>query len=189
MALSAISLCSKALLKVGASGITSFSDGTVESEIAANLYPSIRDNLLSSFPWSFALAHKSLPRLAAQPNADFKYAYKLPDDFLRVISVGEHNRSKGSFYRIAENKLHSDNESVMLSYIFRPKEENFPPFFDTALIAALAAEFCLPLTESTTRSELLANLSEKLFMKAKNIDSQQNIPKALEYFPLIEVRK
>ena len=53
---SSISLCSKALLKIGASSITSFEEGTAEGEVAANLYPYIRDGLLSSYPWSFAVA-------------------------------------------------------------------------------------------------------------------------------------
>ena len=55
-----IGICSNALLKIGAEGITSFEDGTAEAEIAYSLYPLIRDSLLSSYPWSFAKAQKIL---------------------------------------------------------------------------------------------------------------------------------
>ncbi len=189
MAISAISLCSRALLKIGASSISSFADGTVEAEIAANLYPGIRDALLSAHPWSFASAQISLPMLEAEPVADFKYAFMLPTDFLRVISAGVAKKGRGLDYRIEEKRLHCNSNSVMLSYIFRPKEENFPPFFDMALIARLAAEFCLPLTESTSRAELLLKIAQDLFQQAKLIDGQQSIPKAIEHFPLLEVRK
>jgi len=44
MALSSIAICSRALLKLGADTIASFDESTAEAEVAANLYPSIRDN-------------------------------------------------------------------------------------------------------------------------------------------------
>ena len=40
MALSSIELCSSALIKLGADGISSFEDGTAEARVAARLYPS-----------------------------------------------------------------------------------------------------------------------------------------------------
>ncbi|MBI5164416.1 MAG: hypothetical protein HY985_11000, partial [Magnetospirillum sp.] len=78
MALSAIALCSRALLKLGAGTIASFDEGTAESEVSANLYPPLRDALLSSHPWNFATGQVGLPRLVAEPVADFAYAYQLP---------------------------------------------------------------------------------------------------------------
>lgn len=54
MALSSIALCSRALLKLGASTIASFDEGTAEAEVSANLYPPVRDALLSAHPWNFA---------------------------------------------------------------------------------------------------------------------------------------
>ena len=63
MALSAIALSSRALLKLGAAGIASFEEGTAESELAANLYPPTRDALLSAHPWNFATGQARLPRL------------------------------------------------------------------------------------------------------------------------------
>ena len=188
MTISAISLCSRALLKIGAGGITSFTDGTAEAEVAANLYPSIRDAMLSSYPWSFALAQTSLPRLLEPPASDFAYAYALPSDFLRVISAGDESKGKGMNYRIIEKQLHTNREHVVLTYIFRQLEENFPPFFENALIARLASEFCLPLTESTSRAEFLLKQADSEFKQARLIDSQQNIPKSIDNFSLVEVR-
>lgn len=189
MALSAIALCSRALLKIGAATIASFDEGTAESEVAANLYPPLRDALLSSHPWNFATGQVSLPRLAAQPVADFAHAFQLPPDFLRALSAGISGRGQGLIYRIAENRLHCDSEEAVLTYVFRPEEASFPPFFDQALIARLAAEFCIPLTESTTRAEMLHRLSEDEYRRAKLIDGQQDIPSAITDFPLVEVRR
>jgi hypothetical protein len=189
MALSGIALSSRALIKLGAATIASFEEGTAEAEVAANLYPSIRDALLSAHPWSFATAQSVLPKLAAEPVADYASAFQLPADFLRALSAGPGGRGRGIDYRIAERRLHADADQVVLTYIFRPAEPDFPPFFDQALIARLAAEFCIPLTESTTRAEALHKLAEHEFQRAKMIDSQQDSPGRIEDFSLVEVRR
>ncbi|WP_142849971.1 hypothetical protein [Telmatospirillum sp. J64-1] len=188
MALSSIALCARALLKIGAGTITSFGEGTAEAEIAANLYPSTRDALLSSHPWRFATALTSLARLAAPPLADFRNAFQLPPDFLRALSAGIGGRGQGLSYRLAEQRLHCNADAVVLTYLFRPKEEDFPPFFSQALITRLAAEFCIPLTESTARAEMLHKLAEEELRRARLVDSQQDEPARLNSFPLVEVR-
>lgn len=188
MALSAIALCSRALLKIGAATIASFDEGSAEAEVAANLYPPIRDALISAHPWNFATGQATLPRLAAEPVADYAYAYQLPADFLRALSAGNGGRGFGVAYRIAESRLHTDAEELVLTYVLRPDEAAFPPFFDQALIARLAAEFCIPVTESSARAELLYRLAEEEFRRAKLADGQQDTPLAITDFPLVEVR-
>lgn len=188
MTLSSIALCSRGLLKLGADTIASFDDGTAEAEVAANLYPSLRDALLSAHPWSFATAQTTLAKLTATPVADYDAAFQLPADFLRALSAGPTGRGRGVDYRIAERRMHANADTVVLTYIFRPDEADFPPFFDQMLIARLAAEFCIPLTESTSRSESLHKLAETEFRRAKMIDSQQDRPERIEDFTLTEVR-
>ena len=187
MALTSIALCSRALLKTGCRSITSFDDGTVEAEVAGNLYSSVRDAMLSAFPWSFATAQATLPRLAADPVADFDHAYQLPTDFLRALSAGA-GRGRGLDYRIHENRLHTNATEVVLTYIFRPDERDFPPFFDQALIARLAAEFCVPLTDSTSRTEALLRVAESELKAARTVDSQQATIQTFEGFSLTGVR-
>jgi len=188
MALSSIALCSRALLKLGADTIISFDEGTAEAEIAANLYPTIRDSMLSAYPWSFALGQSVLAQLTTAPVADFQYAYQLPPDLLRVISAGTGGAGRGSVYRIAERRLHTNAPEAVLTYIFRPAEVDFPPFFDQVLIARLAAEFCIPVTGSTSRSDALAKSAEGELRRAKLIDAQQESPSCVEDFTLIDVR-
>ena len=188
MALTAITLCARALTKLGAQPITSFEDGSAEAEVASSLYPGIRDALLASHPWSFATTQASLPRLAQSPSAEFRYAFQLPPDFLRAISAGTAGRASGLLYRIQGSKLLTDVETVALTQIFRAEEASFPPFFAATLAARLAAEFCLPLTENTTRADLLSRLAEAELRSARRADSQQASATALGTFPLISVR-
>lgn len=188
MALNSIQLASRALIKIGATPIAGFEEGTAESLVAATLYVSTRDALLSAHPWSFATAQRDLGRLVGTPTADFDFAYQLPADFLRALSAGESGYGRGLNYRIVERRLHTNAASVTLTYIFRPSESAFPPFFDQALIARLAAEFCLPITESTSRSETLHRLAEEQFRHARLIDAQQDVPSRFEDYTLVGVR-
>jgi hypothetical protein len=188
MALSALVLCSRALLKIGAQPIASLDEGTTEAEVAVHLYPAVRDALLSAHPWSFATGQMELPRLLATPRADYAHAFQLPADFLRVLSAGGARRGQGLNYRIHESRLHADAAQVTLTYLFRPSESAFPAFFASALVARLAAEFCIPLTESTSRADMLQRLADSEFRHARLVDSQQDTPRALTDFPLITAR-
>lgn len=188
MALTAIALCSQALIRLGCTTISGFNDGSAEATVATNLYPALADSLLSSHPWSFATTQASLARLVEAPAADFAHAYQVPADFLRALSAGVAERGAGLVYRLRGDRLETDADSVLLTYVYRPDPRSFPPYFDAALIARLAADFCLPLTESTSRAQFLYQLAEQEFRRAKLADAQQSTPQALADFPLIDVR-
>ena len=52
----------------------------------------------------------------------------------------------------------------------------------------LAAEFCIPLTEGSSRAMGLCRLAEAELRAARLIDSQQTTPQAFDDFTLIEAR-
>jgi hypothetical protein len=188
MASTAVQLCTRALIALGARPIAAFDDASTEAQVAGQLYPGLRDALLSAHPWNFATAQAQLPQVAQEPVADYAHAYQLPPDFLRALSAGRPGRGRGLEYRIAQRRLHTDADPVILTHVYRPPESDFPPFFEQALSARLAAEFCLPLTESTSRAETLARLSDRELQRARQIDSQQDAPPRIEQFPLVEAR-
>jgi hypothetical protein len=188
MSLQALNYCSQALVRLGGKPIQSFLDGSAEADIASILYPSIRDSLLSSYGWSFATGQISLPRLETDPLSEFSYAFQLPQDFLRALSAGSTETGQGLRYRLGRNMVFANSETLILTYIFRPEEDQFPAYFVSALIAKLAAEFCIPLTENTSRSEILYRLADQEFAKSRQIDAQQDTPNRLKNFTLIDVR-
>lgn len=188
MALNDVALCSRALIRLGAAPITSFADGTAESEIAGALFGPVRDALISSYTWTFAMAQAQLTPLLDGPVADYQKSFALPNDYLRAISAGNGGRGRGLNYRIARGALHTNAENVVLTYLFRPEEEEFPPYFDMALIARLSAEFCIPITESTSRADAMMRMADKEAARARQIDAQQDSPNRLENFTLIDVR-
>ncbi len=167
MSFTSIDLCSRALTKIGAKSISSFEEKTAEASVAEQLYTSTLEGLLSAHPWRFSLSQRVLRRLKEEPSGDFAFAYALPNDFLRAISATPAGSKKACEYRIVGNQLHCDADTVLLTYLYRPNECDFPPFFSQMLISWLAAEFCLPLTESTARADHLRKLAEKDLSNAK----------------------
>ena len=184
-----IDLCSRALVKLGANPIASFNEATAEAKVCTQLYEPTVESLLAAYPWRFALEKAGSARLVSTPTADYQYAYQLPNDCVRVLSAGNGSTSQGLQYKIIGNTLHTNAEQVVISYIARPDESTFPPFFSNALIARLGAELCLPLTESTTRTDYMYNRAEEEFKAAKLTDSQQDVPSCFQDFSLIEVRQ
>ncbi len=188
MALNDVGLASRALLRIGAAPITSFDDGSVEAELAGALFEVARDALLSAYAWSFATGQVTLSQLETPPVADYSKAYQLPTDFLRALSAGSGSRGRGVKYKIVRGALHTNASNVVLTYIYRPEEEEFPPYFNQALIAKISADLTIPVTENTSRAETMFRLAEQEFERARQVDAQQDTPSALERFPLVDIR-
>ncbi len=188
MSLTDVEICSVALVKIGASEISSFDDETFEADVARRLYEVTLRGLVASHPWHFSMAEAELDPVAEPAVGGFSYVFALPVDLLRIVSAGAGSRARGLDYRLSGNRLHAASSRVVLRYQRRPETAAFPPFFVQALIARLAAEFCLPLTEGTSRADALYKLASAEHKVARLIDSQQAMPRAVEDFTLIAAR-
>lgn len=166
MALTNIGLCNRALLKIGIEPIHDFDSKNPQTIVANMLYGSSCAALLSSYPWGFATAKEKLHRIDEGTNTKYKFQYRLPESLLTVLSA-----NKLEDYKVSGTSLYADAEEVRLTYIFRPQEMNWPPYFDQAAISRLASEFSLPLTESLSRTAALRRIADKDFATARLIDA------------------
>ena len=188
MAFSDLDLCSQALVRLGAAPIGSFTDGSAEATVANRLYALVRDALLSTHPWTFSIRQTALSTTEAPQSGDYAFRLTLPADCLRVISAGSGGSQRGLDYRVQGHSIFADARSLTVSFQQRIAESDFPPFFAAALVARLAAEFCLPVTESAGRAEVLRKSADIELKQARLIDSQQSTPRRFEDFTLIEAR-
>jgi hypothetical protein len=189
MPTSSVELCGAALLKIGAQPIASFEGDTVEAACARRFYPITRDALLCAHPWSFTLAQADLAAEAERPVADHAFAFPLPPDHLRTISLGARGAGRGLAYRVQGARILCDVDAVTLTYQRRVAEADLPAFFLPLLVSRLAAELCVPLTENTGRTAELLRLAEAELRLARLVDSQQATPRRIDDFTLIEVRR
>ncbi len=188
MPMTQIDLVNAALIKLGAYKIISLSDGSTEADIANTLYTPVRDGMLALYPWGFSTAQIVLSTPTTPPTADYTYAFSLPSDHVRTLSVGDGTASQGATYRVQGTTIETDAPQITLSYIRRGSESTQPPHFNLAFIARLAAEFCLPLTENTSRAETLYRLADRELLNARGLDAQQDTPTRLVRFNLIDTR-
>ena len=181
-----LQLCNAALVKLGATQIVGFDDPDAAAAIAASLYPLIVEAVLSAHPWSFTLKRAQLTAAAGAPPVDFERRFLLPADFLRALYLD--NRGASPRYALIGGELHTDADAVVLTYQFRPPEASFPPFLRVALVARLAADFCIPLTENSSRAEALDRLAERELERAWVIDRSQDTPPLIADDTLTRVR-
>lgn len=193
MALSDIALCARALVMIGAAPIVSFEDDTAEAEVAGMLYPAIRDGMLAAYPWRFAARGAWLARRTGSgeggddaPDAG-EGQFVLPGDFIRLLSLESDGGAVAEF-ELVQGAVRCAADRAYLRYVGRLAEGAFPAFFDLALITRLAAEFCVPLTESTSRADYLFKRAEDQFRSARLADAQQSTPRAIGDFTLIGAR-
>lgn len=193
MALSDIALCARALVMIGAAPIVSFEDDTAEAEVAGMLYPAIRDGMLAAYPWRFAARGAWLARRAGIGEGGDDAAdagegmFVLPGDFIRLLSLETEGGVVPEF-ELVQGAVRCGADRAYLRYVGRLAEGAFPAFFDLALVTRLAAEFCVPLTESTSRAEYLFKRAEDQFRSARLADAQQSTPRAIGDFTLIGAR-
>jgi hypothetical protein len=197
-----VSICSDALVMLGASVISSFNEGTPAATACARLYPDLRDTLLSRYPWSWSIKKVQLARLVATPLNEWKYSYQLPGNILTgVLAVFESSsdaaRPINHGWEIYGSQLFTNMETVFIDYQESVQEAVMPPYFVRLLRIATAAELALVITDQVQKMEYLRGIAfgspgengrGGLFREAANIDSRGQLTKSIEDFSLIEVR-
>lgn len=163
-----ISICSAALLMIGADEISSFEEGTREAKLCLNLYQTTLDELLQTYPWRFATLQTQLARHVKTPLFGYGHAYALPPNLLRLL------QTQGvEDYRIFEDGLHTNAQNVYITYIARPKEQQMPAYFTRIVEFKMAEILALALQEDLTKSRLLADRADSQLIRARGIDAQQ----------------
>lgn len=163
-----IDIISNAFLLLGTPTINSLNDGSSRANVAANLYDTTVDSLLTSNRWNFAYARLALSQLVAAPAHTYTYAYQLPSDYLMPVRVYTLTHD----YEIIGDKLYTNLDAVTLDYIARPDESKFPQYFVKALEYRLAVEFCIPITENRAMKETLLQDFRRELGNAMYADSQ-----------------
>ena len=177
---SAIDICARALILIGAEPITSFDDGNNEALVASNVYEDIARATLTSTRWRFATNQAILNRLTDPPTGRYDAAYQLPDGWLMTHAVTVNDVSIE--YQTYGDKIFANEDStseVILDYTYRAEETDFPSYFTVALQFSLAAAFALGIARDEQLSSVLEGKGAQLLQQAKTLDSQQQTTRKL----------
>ena len=177
MALTKFDICSQALTKVGADTITSFSDGTHESNVCSVMYDTIKKSLLYYTFWNFAIDKQQLNKLSETPtDKKFTSAHTLPGDVIRIKAVIDQNGLPNYTYRKEGQKIFSSLDTVILEYVQNMDETNMPSFFVEALVTKIATEINEAITGNGALTNRLANDFQQKLRASRIADGQENPP-------------
>lgn len=182
MAASDILLCSRALLMVGAAGISSLAGDSPEELSCAELYPMVCEDLFSRYRWRFATKQVQLQRLVEVPKSRFSASYQIPVEArqgeLYDVRV---NDKRIEFDRVGRH-IYCDAaaaDEVIAEVGIRPNETYWPAYFNTLVSMQLASLLAIALCEDTQKAALYEGKALRQFGLAKTLDAQARTARKL----------
>jgi hypothetical protein len=197
-----LTICSDALIMLGASPLSSFTEGTAAAQACDRLYPDLRDSMISRYPWSWSFKKVQLSRLSSSPINEWRYAYQLPGDILSGVqavfeSSGLNERQLRYGWEIYGDQLYTNLETVYIDYQATVDESKMPNYFVHFLRTAMAAELGMVITDQASKADYFRAIAYGtpgeqnrggLFREAMNIDSRGKPPQIIEDYSLVELR-
>jgi hypothetical protein len=196
-----VSICSDALILLGAKPISSFNDGTDESNTCDRLYPDTRDMTIMLYPWSFAYKKLKLSRLVTTPTTEWEYEYQLPGDRLgnprAVFKSSNANERPMKEWEIIGDKLMTNEQEVYIDYPYQTPEFSMPQYFVQLMKYMMAWHLAYPITEQTEKAQYwqsvaVGSLAENgrggYFRQAMAMDAQGQPPQVIEDYALSAIR-
>jgi hypothetical protein len=175
-----VSICSNALLMLGSQTINDFSDqlNLDRAKLCANLYPTVRDDILRAHPWNCAIKRAVLAPDAVAPAFGYQHAFELPADLLRVLEVGGGGCQID--YLVEGRSIQADTTVLELRYVFRNEVEST---WDSNLVAVVTQAMCAvlayPVTQSTAKQGGEEQKLEMMLRRARAVDGQEDPPQTL----------
>ena len=177
---SALDMCSRAFVLIGADTITSFDDGSTEAVVATNMYEDIVRTALCNTRWRFATNQATLNLLSDAPTGRYDRAYQLPSGYLMLhaITVNDHPID----YQVYGDKAYANttaSDSLIADYTFRAGEDKFPSYFTLAVEYSLAVAFSTSIARDAAMAQQMMVMAQQAMAKARSLDAQQQTTRKL----------
>lgn len=198
-----VTICSSALNYLGENTISSFGDGTTQAGLCEQLYPDVRDMVLSMYPWSFSIKKSDLQASATAPVNEWTRSFPMPSDSISLVPRAVFNSSGIGVVPIVEGwevyqgEVFTDQAAITVDYQFRPVEALMPSYFIQLLKYATAMHLAEPVTDQISKAQhweriTFGNPSEGgrggYFRQAAATDGLGTGTSFIADFPLIDTR-
>ena len=161
-------------MNLGANAIISLDDDTIEAKMCKAFYPAIRDLLLETHNWSFAIEWLDLPKLANPPLSEYSNAFPLPANAARVIFVGENYQQPNPYWRVEGNNIVTNWGTCKCQVLaLDPDPKKYSAAFVQAFVARLSADMAIGLTNSRSLMDSHFQLFGMKLKEAISTDNQQ----------------
>lgn len=183
MAASAISICSNALLMLGARPINDFAEDSDHAVLCANVYPTVRAALLRRHPWNVTMHSVALSPSVTPPVMDFAYRFPLPGDCLRIWQIGR--RGERPSYRVEGRSILADENPLLMRYCRDVSEGDWDAQLVHLATLAMQASLAYAVTKSSAIRESARDDFRVALAAAQAVDGQEDEPETLGDFPLL----
>lgn len=166
-----VSICSNALLMLGADPIASFTEGGKGARLASNLFPDQKRDFLRMHPWNAAMRRVRLAPEATPPAFGFKAQFLLPANCLRVIGI-----ETGSYapeFKVEGRRLLADATVLDLQYLEDIPADQFDANMAQAMTYRMAAAMAYAMTASASLAQSMAQEADMVIRRAKAADGQE----------------
>lgn len=190
-------IVNSALIKLGVEPVLTLDDDSKRARAAKEQYPKIRDEVLTSHPWNFAIKRVKLAESTFVPAYEYEKAYTLPLDVLRIVRTNLN--LAGSFPErkwateinsdTGERILVTNSDDVRIEYIFRNETVAvYTATFIEVLASRLAAELAFSLLNNASLQVQMFSLYERLLRDARTFDAQEKHREEVEAFDWLNSR-
>tara|TARA_R110000772_G_scaffold34215_1_gene83115 strand:+ start:580 stop:1206 length:627 start_codon:yes stop_codon:yes gene_type:complete len=171
-----IEVAQRAMVLVGMEPLSSFTEATDEALVMNTTYEDVVEDCLAQNNWNFATGQIVLSRLADVPVDRWESAYAMPTE-PSVIQVQTITISGVvQTYDIYEKYIYinsSENDTVVLNYIYRVDTQYWTPAFTLWVIYRLASVLALSVTRKADIAKSYREMADLQFRRAKARDAQQ----------------
>lgn len=183
-----IDIVNLALIKLDVAILANLTGKSKSAQYASASYDTLRDVVMGGAPWGFSMARAILPRSTTDLvwGADNAYRYTKPGDCLRIWRVYHQVRWQVEGDAVVVGSLNDEDntrrwvaapESLKVRYIKKVVEPGrYNPFFKEALATRLAMEWCVGLTGSDAKKQVLMTEYASKLEDAKALDGQEGVP-------------
>jgi hypothetical protein len=178
-----IDIASNALQMIGAGSINSFDEPGAGAAVAKALYEPLLEAMLTRTYWRFAIKKQKLNLLSQTPLNEWKYAYQLPTDNLKVERVYQVRR-----YQVFRDLIYTDILDIDIDYVYRVDTSLLPAYFVLAFTYNLASEFALSVTDNEKKNALYEQKFREAQGEAFAADAQQHPQTPIQDQPFTDVR-
>jgi hypothetical protein len=181
----AVDICNSALIKLGAEPISDLTDNTKEAKLCRYQYEKVRNAVLRSAPWSFAVTRALLTPTVVTLEFGDENVFQLPADCVRVCKVNDGDAT----YKIEGRYLLTDDDEVEMYYVSKDATpSSYDAAFCEAVAATLAADIAYALTQSQAMMNGLLQLADFYINQARSMNSQEQTPESFKFDTFIDAR-
>lgn len=187
---SKVQICNMALIRIGASTITSLTDNTQEAILCNTLFNDLAREVMAEGSWTSTIRRKELARTTTTPSFEYTYEFQLPVDPLCLKVLNVNTDAPGEIdFRVEDDKLLCDESSIKIRYVAELTDtESWDIYLQRAFVARLASELAYPVTGSQQKSEAEFQRFRLMVQEGLALDGQQGAKEFFASTDLTDVR-